>query len=130
MSYQKATSVYKSTSVQNMTPGEQVARLLETAAKHLLRAKEHALANDIPARLAATDDALKIIYGLQSCLDFSSPQTAAMSETLNTYYSTVIHLVTNINVHNDASAADEAVESLRGMASTWREVEKRAVINQ
>lgn len=120
-----AQKAYQTNNVQSMTPGEQVARLLETAAKHLLRAKGFIEEGNPAARFEATEDALKIIQGLQSCLNITA-ETEEVAGTLERYYIHITLQVSHINVHNDAEKCTEVSDSLRTMANTWREIEKRA----
>lgn len=123
-----AAKAYQQTNVTALSPGEQVARLLETAAKHIARAKGHAAAKEFENRYHATEDAMKIITGLQGCLSHE-PAAAAMRRTLENYYAGMILLITRINMRNDLDACDAAMESLRTMANTWRETEKVAQSN-
>ena len=123
-----AAKAYQQINVQNLSPGEQVARLLETAAKHIARARAHAEAKEFEQRFNATEDAMKIITGLQGCLS-ADPQASAMRTTLENYYSGVVLILTRINVRNDPAACDAAIDSLRTMADTWREAEKIAQSN-
>jgi flagellar biosynthetic protein FliS len=123
-----AAKAYQQINVQSLSPGEQVARLLETAARHVARARAHAEAKEFEQRFYATEDAMKIITGLQSCLS-ADPQASAMRATLEQYYSGVILLISRINIRNDTGACDAAVASLKTMADTWREAEKIAQSN-
>jgi flagellar biosynthetic protein FliS len=123
-----AAKTYQQINVQSLSPGEQVARLLETAARHIARARAHAEAKEFEQRFYATEDAMKIVTGLQGCLS-ADPQASAMRTTLENYYAGVILLISRINVRNDLSACDAAMESLRTMAGTWREAEKIALSN-
>lgn len=123
-----AAKAYQQINVQSLSPGEQVARLLETAAKHIARARVHAEAKEFEQRFYATEDAMKIISGLQGCLS-SDPQASSMRATLENYYAGVILLISRINIRNDLAACDAAITSLRTMAGTWREAEKIAQSN-
>ncbi len=120
-----AQRAYKTTTMQTISAGEQVARLLETAAKHIMKAREHAEKKEFEARYLATEDAMKIITGLQSCL-CETVDTQSVVETLHNYYNGIGILTTKINVKNDLGACDEVIASLRTMATTWREIEKRS----
>lgn len=120
-----AQKAYQTVNLQAISAGEQVARLLETAAKHILRAKQHAEQNEYEARYNATEDCLRIITGLQGCLS-QSVEAAKITETLENYYNGIMILVTKINVKNDQNVCDEVFASLKAMATTWREIEKRS----
>lgn len=123
-----AAKAYQQINVQSLSPGEQVARLLETAARHIARARAHAEAREFEQRFNATEDAMKIITGLQGCLS-ADPQASAMRTTLENYYAGVILLISRINIRNDPAACDAAIASLKTMADTWREAEKIAQSN-
>lgn len=123
-----AAKAYQQINVQSLSPGEQVARLLETAAKHIARARAHAEAREFEQRFYATEDAMKIINGLQGCLN-ADPQASSIRATLENYYAGVILLISRINIRNDVGTCDAAITSLKTMAETWREAEKIAQSN-
>jgi flagellar biosynthetic protein FliS len=123
-----AARAYQQVNLQSLSPGEQVARLLETAAKHIARARAHAEAKEFEQRFYATEEAMKIINGLQGCLS-TDPQVSGIRDTLENYYTSVMLMVSRINIRNDLAACDSAVASLKTMASTWREAEKIAHSN-
>jgi flagellar biosynthetic protein FliS len=118
------TKQYKNADVASMTPGEQIARLLETAAKHMYRAKEHAEKKEYGERFSATEDAMKIIHGLQNCLS-DDPAAEKMRDTLDAYYNSMTLLITRQNMKNDVEAAVSVIESLTEMAATWRQVDAK-----
>ena len=119
-----AQQAYKNNNTAGLTPGEQIARLLETAAKHILRAKEHAFKEEFLERLNATEDALKIIHGLQSCLQ-RDEQTEQISNTLESYYTHLTMQIMQINMKNDTDMCDTVSISLKEMAGTWREIDRQ-----
>jgi flagellar biosynthetic protein FliS len=120
-----AQQTYKTNNLQSMTPGEQVARLLETAARYIVQAKQSATEKQYEARLLATEDAMKIITGLQGCLHFNEV-TDHIATVLQQYYVGITLQITHINVHNDGAMCDTVIDSLRTMARTWRETEQKA----
>jgi flagellar biosynthetic protein FliS len=122
--YTKANAIYKNTNALHalaLSPAEQVARLLETAAKHILRAKGHAEREEFIERYQATEDAMKIIAGLQGCLAYEG-EAAEVSNVLQGYYSTLTLMITRINVQNDLKVCDDTIASLHAMAETWRRI--------
>lgn len=124
MNYYSKAKQYKVTDVSNLTPCEQVARLLELAAKHILSAKAHAQKKEYLERLDQTEKALIILHGLQNCLD-DSPQVESISKVLHDYYNTMTVLITKINIKNDSELCDSVAKSLCTMAETWREIEDK-----
>ena len=121
--YSKAKQ-YKATDVTHLTPCEQVARLLELAAKHIFIAKDHAKKKEYLERLEQTEKATIILHGLQNCLD-DSPEAESISKVLHDYYNTMTVLITKINIKNDADLCDAVAQSLRSMAETWREIDDK-----
>ncbi len=119
-----AAAAYKQNNVQSMSPAEQVARLLETAAKHIRRAKVHAEAQEFELRYKATEDASKIITGLSGCLNHEEA-AAEMSNILEGYYTNLLLQITRINIKNCADTCDTMVNSLTEMAATWRQIEQQ-----
>ncbi len=119
-----AQAAYKNMNATALTPSEQVARLLEKAASHIARAKAHLEKKEIEARYLATEDAMQIIHGLQNCLS-DAPEAASMTAVYNDYYNAMTLLITRINIRNCPKTCDEVMDSLRTMADTWREVDKK-----
>jgi flagellar biosynthetic protein FliS len=117
---------YRTNHVLNAAPGVRVALLLETAARHLQRAREAIVAGDIEGRFAATQRATTILSGLCQCLDRGLAEGREVIETLDAYYRGLIVMVAAIDLRNDPAACDPVIESLRTMADCWREVQRRA----
>ncbi len=118
-----AQKTYQSNNLQSLSPAEQVARLLETAARHMLRAREHAEKSEFFERFHATEDAMRIIHGLQACLS-DDPSAEGMRAVYERYYNNLTIMIGQFNVKNDLPSADEAITSLRTMATTWRDVDR------
>jgi len=126
MSAQHGYSSYSSNTARYASAGVQVAMLLALASRHMEAARDAIKAGDIEARFMATEKCAVIISGLRGCLNRETPEAAKMSETLDSYYGRILTFLTQINIKNDLALCEAMVESLRGMSSTWREVQARA----
>ena len=117
---------YRTNHALSAPPGVRVALLLETAARHLQRAKDAIAEGDIQRRFEATSRATTILSGLCGCLDRGLAEGREVIETLDAYYRRLIVTIAAIDLRNDPAVCDAAIESLRTMADCWREVQRRA----
>ncbi|WP_445682606.1 flagellar export chaperone FliS [Radicibacter daui] len=117
-----ANQTYRNRSVAAASPADQVAMLLETAARHMMTALNALDAKDYEARFLATEKAQLIIKGLQQCLAEDVDEAKQMVEVFDNYYTNLSLMITRVNVRNDRDACSVVVDGLRTMAQTWRQV--------
>lgn len=121
-----ANQTYRNRSVAAASPADQVAMLLETAARHMMTALNALDAKDYEARFLATEKAQLIIKGLQQCLAEDVDEARQMVEVFDNYYTNLSLMITRVNVRNDRDACSVVVDGLRTMAQTWRQVGQSA----
>jgi len=117
--YTKGASYFSSTI-------DLVIDIYEDAAKAMEDALQAIRDNHIEARYMATEKARKYLIGLASALNKSDEETQALSQMLQNYYNVINDLITRTNVHNKEESCKAAIDSLRDMAQTWREVKVKA----
>jgi flagellar biosynthetic protein FliS len=115
-----ATQIYRSRAVAAASSEQQMAMLLEMAARHLSQAMEAIERKDYEERYHATQKARTIIVGLHGTLENFPPEKAEAVATLDRYYTGLTMMLAHINVRNDVEACRVARDGLLSMAEGWR----------
>lgn len=124
MSYQ--TKAYTKGASHFSSTIDLVIDIYEDAAKAMEEALKAIRENQIEARFMATEKARKYLIGLASALNKNDEEAKSLSETLQNYYNVINDLITRTNVQNKEESCKAAIDSLRDMAQTWREVKIKA----
>lgn len=115
---QNAAMAYQGAKVKTASPGELTLMLYEGAIKFCniaLGAMEH---NDIEKVNTNIIKAEKIINKLRETLDFKYP----VAKDFENVYSYIYSKLVEANIHKDAEALEEALNRIREMRDTWKEV--------
>ena len=115
---QNAAMAYQGAKVKTATPGELTLMLYEGAIKFCniaLGAMEH---NDIEKVNTNIIKAEKIINKLRETLDFKYP----VAKDFENVYSYIYSKLVEANIHKDTAALEEALNRIREMRDTWKEV--------
>lgn len=124
MSYQ--TKAYTKGASHFSSTIDLVIDIYEDAAKAMEEALQAIHDNRIEVRYMATEKARKYLIGLASALNKNDEEAKPLTDTLQNYYNVINDLITRTNVHNKEESCKAAIESLRDMAQTWRDVKARA----
>lgn len=124
MSYQ--TKAYTKGAAHFSSTIDLVIDIYEDAAKAMEEALQAIHENRIEARYLATEKARKYLIGLASALNKNDEEAKPLTETLQNYYNVINDLITRTNVQNKEESCKAAIDSLRDMAQTWREVKVKA----
>jgi flagellar biosynthetic protein FliS len=119
--YASQVGAYQTSNLANLRPGDQVALLLTTAARHMRTAKEYLLNKDYEERTKATEKSVAILEGLASVLDVKDPSGEKIAKELEEYYMSMITMISHMNVTNDEKLCDAIARALDQMADTWRD---------
>ncbi len=119
--YASQVGAYQTTNLANLGPGDQVALLLATSAKHMRTAKEHLITKDYEQRTNASEKAIAILEGLASVLEATDPSQEGIVKELENYYMSMMTMISHMNVTNDEKLCESIARSLDKMADTWRQ---------
>ena len=115
---QNAAMAYQGAKVKTASPGELTLMLYEGAIKFCniaLGAMEH---NDIEKVNTNIIKAEKIINKLRETLDFKYP----VAKDFENVYSYIYSKLVEANIHKDTAALEEALNRIREMRDTWKDV--------
>lgn len=115
---QNAAFAYQGTKINTATPAELTLMLYEGAIKFCnigLGAIEN---NDIVKANSNIIKAEKIINKLRETLDFKYP----VAEDFDRIYEYIYSKLVEANIHKDKEALEEALNRIREMRDTWKEV--------
>jgi flagellar protein FliS len=105
------------------SPSQLVVMLYDETLKNLDTAIVAVAKGDIETRCVAINRAIEIVSHLYLTLD--AEQGGEIAEKLGAIYAFVLTRLPRVNLHNDASAAFEAVRLLTPMRDSWRELDGR-----
>ena len=105
--YQNQTANYLQKQIETANPAQRVVMLYDGAIKFYLKAKQAIEQNDIEARFNANKRATDIIAHLLSTLNLE--QGGEVAERLYSIYMFIMKRQMDIDLKNDAAAADEIV---------------------
>lgn len=115
---QNAAMAYQGTKINTASPAELTLMLYEGAIKFCnigLGAIEN---NDINKANTNIIKAEKIINKLRETLDFKYP----VAKDFENVYSYIYSKLVEANIHKDKAALEEALNRIREMRDTWKEV--------
>ena len=117
--YNKKLETYKTTSLSNLGPGEQVATLLTSAAKNIYSAHAAMLNHDHESRTKFSEMSIMILEGLANVLEAQDSSQGPIAKELENYYMAMIAMIGRMNIMNDAKVCESIGRSLEQMAQTW-----------
>lgn len=117
--------IYRKNTRAAATPIQIVIELYDEAVKRMEEALKAVHENRYEDRFNATERVRVILLGLVEALDRSTPEQAQLADSLQDFYSMVGQLLARTNVRNDAESCQQAIDSLRNMGDTWRELRKQ-----
>jgi flagellar protein FliS len=114
-------SVAIETSVSTADSHELVNLLFEALLQSLVAAKGAIQAGDLQAKGRAIVKSVRIIEeGLKAGLD--EERGGELAANLRNLYDFSILRVTEANLHNDAAAVDEVIQTIQPVADGWRQI--------
>ncbi len=122
--YASQVGAYQTTNLANLGPGDQVALLLSTAAKHMRIAKDHVVRKEYEERTKVSEKSILILEGLASVLEVKDPSQEKIAKDLEEYYMSMVTMISHMNVTNDEKLCDAIARALDQMADTWRQGQK------
>jgi flagellar protein FliS len=105
------------------SPSQLVVMLYDETLKNLETAIAAVGSGDIETRCVAINHAIEIVSHLYLTLD--TEQGGEIAEKLGAIYAFVLTRLPRVNLHNDVSAAREAIRLLTPMRDSWRELDGR-----
>ena len=122
--------LYRKNTRAAATPIQIVIELYDEAVQRMEEALKAIHENRYEDRFNATERVRVIMSGLVEALDRSTPEQAQLADRLQEFYSMVGQLLARTNVRNDAESCQQAIDSLRNMGGTWRELRKQVESEQ
>ncbi len=122
--------IYRKNTRAAATPIQIVIELYDEAVQLMEEALKAVHENRYEDRFNATERVRVILSGLVEALDRSTPEQAQLADRLQEFYSMVGQLLARTNIRNDAESCQQAIDSLRNMGDTWRELRKQAESEQ
>ena len=116
--YNNAATAYQGTKVNTASPAELTLMLYEGAIKFCNIGLSAIEKNDITKANTNIIKAEKIINKLRETLDFKYPVAKDFDRVYDYIYSKLVEA----NIHKDAAALTEALDRIREMCDTWKEV--------
>ncbi|HCL01166.1 MAG TPA: flagellar export chaperone FliS [Lachnoclostridium phytofermentans] len=118
---QNAASIYQGTKINTASPAELTLMLYEGAIKFCNKALYGLEQNDFTKVNENLVKAQKIVTELRSTLDFKYP----ISREFDTVYDYINRRLVDANIKKDTEILEEALEYIRQMRDTWKEVMKK-----
>ena len=115
---QNAAMVYQGAKVNTASPAELTLMLYEGAIKYCNIAMAGIENNDISKTNINIIKAEKIINKLRETLDFKYP----VAKDFDNVYSYIYSKLVEANIHKDKEALEEALNRIREMRDTWKQV--------
>lgn len=122
--------IYRKNTRAAATPIQIVIELYDEAVQRMEDALKAVHENRYEDRFNATERVRVILLGLVEALDRSTPEQAQLAERLQEFYSMVGQLLARTNVRNDPESCQQAIDSLRNMGDTWRDLRKQSESEQ
>lgn len=116
----KITKSYQTAALSSASPLEQIAFLMDKAAKHVLKAKEALLEGNYEERFFQSSKAVNIMHGLAGIVRNPSEETNDFVLHMTEFFDKTSYAMYNINMENDPKLCDSLVKALDDMAKTWR----------
>ncbi|MEN2979446.1 flagellar export chaperone FliS [Tistrella bauzanensis] len=123
--YGASAQTYRIQSVMTASPAQRVAMLYDRAITWLLEAKAAIERGDVRARHTANDRAGEIINHLRATLDMN--RGAEIAANLDRLYRFMLTRMIQIDLRNDAKAADDVIGLLRPLAEAWHALDAQMV---
>lgn len=111
---------------QGSHPTELIALLLDKCALYTQSAKEALLKKDMETCYAFCEKVTIMVNGMAENLRAEEAEDSELDTTLQGYYSLLDQLVTQILSRQDVSSCDALLDSLKEMASAWRQISQFA----
>lgn len=122
MAVNNAYAQYNNNKVLTASPAELTLLLYEGAIKFCNIARMGLEENNIQKTHDNIKKAQAIIEELQSTLNHSYK----VAEDFDNVYHYIYSLLTDANIHKDKETLERALNEIRGMRDTWKEVMKKA----
>ncbi len=126
MSYsdqQQQARRYLEQQIQNASPAQQIVLLYDGAIKFCRQAKAAIAAGDIEARCKANQRSMEIVSYLMSILD--TEKGGEVGVRLMRIYGFLLTKMLDIDIKNDAAAADAVIEHLSILRQSWHQLDKQ-----
>jgi len=124
MNGHRATSEYARVNRQSLvneaSPHQLIAMLINGAIERLTYAKGYLLHNEATAKAEMIVKAMDIINGLQTSLDMENGGT--VSASLDQLYDYMVRRLLVANANNDVSAIEEVIALLKQIKSGWDQI--------
>lgn len=115
-----AANMYQHNTVQTASPAKIILMLYEGAIKFCNIARDAIDANDISKANLNIQKAEKIIVQLRMDLDMKYP----VAKEFDQVYDYIYRRLVEANMHKDKEILEEALEHIKTMRDTWKEVMK------
>lgn len=113
---------YKQQSILTMTPGDMLTALYDGILKEVAVAKDAFAQNNIPGINRSLIKIQRILYHLQSTLDFQYE----VANSLNALYDYFIYLATQANVKKDPAGLDELASMINELKLVYIDADKKS----
>ena len=123
--YQNEAANYLQKQIETASPAQRVVMLYDGAIKFYLKAKQAIEQGDIEARFNSNKRATDIIAHLLGTLDLEKGGDVA--NRLYSIYMFIMKRQMDIDLKNDAAAADEIVGYLKTLRKSWEEIASKGV---
>lgn len=118
---QNAASIYQGTKINTASPAELTLMLYEGAIKFCNKALYGLEQDNVTKVNENLLKAQKIISELRSTLDFKYP----IAREFDTVYDYINRRLVDANIKKDSEVLEEALDYIRQMRDTWKEVMKK-----
>lgn len=114
---------YAAQAILTASPSALVVKLYEAAIHQLRKAIRAIEAKDIKARCAANRQAYDIIEHLLLTLNFE--KGGQIAENLSKLYRFMMRRLIDVDVNNDAKAAEDVITLLEPLHQSWRKLDEQ-----
>lgn len=121
MAMNNAASIYQGTKIKTASPAELTLMLYEGAIKFCNKALYAMENKDLLKTNENLIKAQKVINELRSTLNFKYP----VAKEFEKIYDYIYHKLIEANIKKDKEIAEEALQEIREMRDTWKEVMRR-----
>ncbi|HAE48814.1 MAG: flagellar export chaperone FliS [Tistrella sp.] len=123
--YGASAQTYRIQSVMTASAAQRVAMLYDRAITWLQEAKAAIERGDVKARHDANNHAGEIIVHLQATLDLE--KGGEIAANLSRLYRFMLNRMIQIDLRNDAKAADDVIGLLRPLSEAWHALDAQIV---
>lgn len=117
----KAAATYTNIGVESIVSAanshELISLLFKDISLNLTMWEYHFNNNNIPAKAECVNKAIKVLTGLQACLDFKSG--GELANNLDELYGHCIKIIFRGNATQDSALIKEAGTVVRGLSEAW-----------